>query len=254
MTIEICICARTELVEPKGESTQPDVDLFLQDNKHVAGGILHNGTAYINRQDKSNNENIKIPIKTQQLMGELQALPPIHRQALGQVNQSAGSDLTLALASFYEKEILLIPAQAKEYVDKKVIPVVKSESNGILGAGLTAVGKQNSNFMNQITIYKDSLETLRHASIDKQPKAKLILLKDRVNNAHKTLNTTFNVELKRHMPKTGRRGSVWSSAVRGAGLAKGARTNAPINLTSTQEVVKLKNLGKGIRQIQVRSA
>ncbi|KXO09211.1 hypothetical protein AKG98_1427 [Moritella sp. JT01] len=47
MTIEICICARTELVEPKGESTQQDIDLFLQDNKHVAGGILHNGTAYL---------------------------------------------------------------------------------------------------------------------------------------------------------------------------------------------------------------
>jgi hypothetical protein len=146
----------------------------------------------------------------------------------------------------YENEVLPIAAEAKELSTNKVAPFIQNESNGILGAGLTAAGKRNTDFVRQITAYKDSLESLRNASINKQPKAKLLLLQDQINRTHKTLNTTFNAELQRYMPKAGKKGTVWSSATRGAGLARGARTDAPINLTNTQEVAKLKNLGRGI--------
>ncbi|MFT5808342.1 MAG: hypothetical protein ACI9LG_002646 [Moritella dasanensis] len=249
MTVEICIASRTGLVEPKGEVTQPYIDLFLQDNKHVTGEILHNGTAYLNRQGASNNSNIKIPVKTRQLMEELQALPPIHRQALGQVNQTVGSNLTFALASFYEAEISPIVAEANQFNNAKVMPLVKNESLGVTGAGFTALGKRNSEFLKHIALYKNSLEDLRIGYLDKVPKAKQILLQNNANRIHQELNRTFNKKLNKHMPKAGKRGSVWSSATRGAGLARGARSDAPINLTNTQEVAKLKRLGQGMTLI-----
>ena len=154
----------------------------------------------------------------------------------------------LSLSSFYNNEILPLPAQGAAFARNKALPVIEKEAIGFTGAGLTAVSTRSTVFAKLITEYQQTLETLRAAYKNKLPKFQLMKLEVIANEAHQTLNQQFQSELRQYMPMgKGNKGSVWSNAQRGMGLAKGARTDAPLKLNNANEIAKLGRFSQHVK-------
>ena len=250
MAMEICISARTGMMLPCIANDQNKRDLFLKDNAHINSDILHKGTAYISRSDSSYAARTPVSPHLQQMLKQLQLLPPQSRKTISDLNAAYGSDLLLSLSSFYNNEILPLPAQGAAFARNKVLPVIKKESIGFTGAGLTAVSTRSTVFAKLITEYQQTLETLRAAYKNKLPKFQLMKLEAIANEAHQTLNQQFQSELRQYMPMgKGNKGSVWSNAQRGMGLAKGARTDAPLKLNNTNEIAKLGRFSRNVKYL-----
>lgn len=248
MTMDICISARTGMMLPCIANDQNKKSLFLKDNAHIKSDIMHKGTAYISRSDSSYASSAPVPQNMQQMLKQLQALPPQNRQTISDLNAVYGSDLLLSLSSFYNNEILPLPAQGVDYARNTALPVIKKESVGFTGAGLTAVSARSTQFAKLITEYQKTLETLHAAYKSKLPKFELMKLEAIADKAHKTLNMQFQSELRRYMPMgKGSKGSIWSNAQRGMGLARGARTDAPLKLNNTNEIAKLGRFSKSVK-------
>jgi TM2 domain-containing membrane protein YozV len=248
MAMEICISARTGMMLPCIANDQNKKNLFLKDNAHINSDIMHKGTAYISRSDSSYASSAPVPQNMQQMLKQLQALPPQNRQTISDLNAAYGSDLLLSLSSFYNNEILPLPAQGADYARNTAFPVIKKESIGFTGAGLTAVSERSTIFAKLITEYQKTLETLHAAYKNKLPKFQLMKLEAIADQANKTLNQQFQAELRRYMPMgKGSKGSIWSNAQRGMGLARGARTDAPLKLNNTNEIAKLGRFSKNVK-------
>ncbi|QUM85719.1 hypothetical protein [Moritella sp. 28] len=248
MTMDICISARTGMMLPCIANDEDKKNLFLKDNAHINSDIIHKGTAYISRSDSSHASRTPVPQHLQQMLKQLQFLPPQSRQTISDLNAAYGSDLLLSLSSFYNNEILPLPAQGVEFASNKALPVIKKESIGFMGAGLTAVDTRSTQFAKLINEYQKTLETLRAAYKNKLPKFQLMKLEAIAKEAHQTLNQHFQAELRRHMPMgKGRKGSIWSNAQRGIGLAKGAKTDAPLRLHNTNEIAKLGRFSQNVK-------
>jgi hypothetical protein len=209
---------------------------------------MHKGTAYISRSDSSYASSEPVPQTMQQMLKQLQALPPQNRQTISDLNAAYGSDLLLSLSSFYNNEILPLPMQGANFARNTAFLVIQKESIGFTGAGLTAVSARSTQFAKLIAEYQKTLETLRAAYKNKLPKFQQIKLEAIAKKAHQTLNQQFQSELRQYMPMgKGRKGSIWSNAQRGMGLARGARTDAPLKLNNTNEIAKLGRFSKNVK-------
>ncbi len=60
---------------------------------------MHKGTAYISRSDSSYASSAPVPQNMQQMLKQLQALPPQNRQTISDLNAAYGSDLLLSLSA-----------------------------------------------------------------------------------------------------------------------------------------------------------
>jgi len=173
-------------------------------------------------------------------LDSLQSLPAHSKKNISQMNEDFGTEQLEAMAEFYQHEI---------------VPLVKSESIGAVGAAATAVDSRLSEFGKAAAKYQQSLEAIRTASLARKPRHQISMLESIAKSLHKDLNAKFNTEINKFLGKikTGRRGSVLSSADRGIGLAKGARTFKPIQFNSTMAFNTLRKfesganiLGKGL--------
>ena len=150
-----------------------------------------------------------------------------------------GSDQLQALADLYQTELA---------------PMVQKESIGAIGAASTAIDTRLSNFAKAANKVKEALEKVREGSQAKLPRHKMMVLEDNVRSLTKEFNSKFQAEINKYLNRIKNKiGTVYTSAERGIGQAKGSRTIKPIQFTTTAEFKNLRAfetganiLGKGL--------
>ncbi|WDE03704.1 hypothetical protein SG34_020295 [Thalassomonas viridans] len=242
--IDICINSKTCSSLPCPSNDQEAVAAFLRDNPHISGNFIPQGTPYILRQgpvDKSRPWQELRPDLVSNF-NQLKALPAESRRNIADLNEAYGTDLLVALSEFHQAEIAPMVAEVKKYQQDTVIPFLKSDSHGLVGAAATALESRFMGFAKASIKYQQALENLYKAYRAKVRGIELVKLEQTVTSLNQELNAKFGTELNKYMgnAKASRRGTVWSSPERAKHIAQSARNIKPIDLSSTRafEIIK----------------
>ncbi|WDE13507.1 hypothetical protein [Thalassomonas haliotis] len=241
--IDICISSKTCSSLPCPPDPQA-VEAFLQDNPHISGNFIPQGTPYILRQgqlDKTRRWQELRPDLVSNF-NQLKALPGDSRRNIAALNETYGTELLVALSEFHQHEIAPMVAEVKKYQQETVTPFLESNTHGIAGAAATGLENRFMGFAKASVKYQEALENLQKAYKAKVRGIELVKLEQTAKSLHSDLISKFEVELNKYMgvAKASRRGTVWSNPERGINIAKGARNAQPIDLSSTRafEIIK----------------
>ncbi|WP_281556821.1 hypothetical protein [Thalassomonas sp. RHCl1] len=241
--IDICISSKTCSSLPCSPDPQA-VEAFLQDNPHISGNFIPQGTPYILRQgqiDKTRPwQELRPDLASN--FNQLKALPAQSRRNIAELNETYGMQFLAALSEFHQAEIAPMIAEVKKYQQDTVIPFLKSDSHGLAGAGATALETRLTGFARAAIKYQQALKNLHKAYKAKVRGIELVKLEQTVTSLNRELNTKFGAELNKYMGNAtaSRRGTVWSNPQRGINIAKSARNAKSIELSTTRsfEIIK----------------
>lgn len=228
---EVCISNCNKPLAPQDSKERT---LFLQDNRHIKTAISK-GTAFLLRNNYE--DPAWKPALNNTTINRLRTIDPREQCTIADINASLGSEMLLALASFYQHEITPLLAQLNNYA--------QHESLGWSGAAATAVESRLSSFGKAVNRHHIALNTLHQGFAAKRPKIEIMRLENAVKSTIHDLNLNFKKELNKYFPHSaGKRGTVMTSAERAIGMARGVKTYEPLNISTGAQFDKVLSFAK----------
>jgi hypothetical protein len=230
---EICISNCTKVLPTKNIKENA---LFLKDNPHIKT-IIQKGTPFILR-DNYEEPAWKLALDaTPNIMNRLQAITPSEQCTIADINASFGSDILVAMAGFHQDKLKPLLAILNNYA--------QNESYGLAGAAATAMQSRLDNFGKAVMKHQEALIKLHEGFKAKLPRADITRLENTVKSTVKALNKSFKAELAKYFPHSaGKRGTIMTNSDRAIGMAKGAKTYQPLNISSGAQFGKVLTFAK----------
>jgi hypothetical protein len=235
MTIktEVCISNCSKTLPPQNSAEK---SIFLQDNPHIKT-VIPKGTPFILRDDY-NDPAWKVALdSTPNIINRLRRIDPRAQCTIADINASFGSDMLVALSGFHHGKIKPLLIALNNYA--------QNESPGWSGAAATATQSRLDSFGKTVIKHHVALNKLHQGFAAKLPRIEITRLENTVKMTVKALNTSFQTELNKYFPHSaGRRGTIMTNADRAIGMAKGARTYQPLNISNGAQFSKVLNFSK----------
>jgi len=230
---EVCISNCTKTLPPQSSAEK---SLFLQDNPHIKT-VIPKGTPFILRDDY-NDPAWKVALdKTPKIVNRLRTIDLRAQCTIADINASFGSDMLVALSGFHEGKIKPLLMALNNYA--------QNESPGWSGAAATATQSRLDSFGKAVIKHHVALNKLHQGFAAKLPRIEITRLENTVKSTVKALNTSFQTELNKYYPHSaGRRGTIMTNADRAIGMAKGAKTYQPLNISNGAQFSKVLNFSK----------
>lgn len=230
---EICISNCTKTLPPQNSAEK---SLFLQDNPHIKT-VISKGTPFLLRDDY-NDPAEKISLdSTPNIMNRLRTIDPSTQCTIADINASFGSDMLVALSGFHEGKIKPLLVALNNYA--------QNESPGWSGAAATATESRLDSFGKAVMKHHIALNKLHQGFVANLPRIEITRLEGTVKSTIKALNESFKTELNKYFPHSaGRRGTIMTNSDRAIGMAKGAKTYQPLNITNSAQFSKVLNFSK----------
>jgi hypothetical protein len=230
---EVCISNCTKTLPPQSSAEK---SLFLQDNLHIKT-VIPKGTPFILRDDY-NDPAWKVALdKTPKIMNRLRTIDPRTQCTIADINASFGSEMLVALSGFHEGKVKPLLMALNNYA--------QNESPGWSGAAATATQSRLDSFGKAVIKHHVALNKLHQGFTAKLPRIEITRLENTVKSTVKALNTSFQTELNKYYPHSaGRRGTIMTNADRAIGMAKGAKTYQPLNISNGAQFSKVLNFSK----------
>jgi hypothetical protein len=161
----------------------------------------------------------------------MQSLPQSVKKKIALMDSIYGSENLQGLADFYQAELL---------------PMIRNESVGTVGAASTAFNTRLSSFANAANTLVEALEDVRAGAKAKLPRKNMTLLELRVRGLRKDFNHKFQVEIEKYVVRAKHKNrTAFSDTERGIYKAKSSKGIKPIQFTSTTAFQNLRAFEKG---------
>ncbi|MBD1555847.1 hypothetical protein HC752_02700 [Vibrio sp. S9_S30] len=235
MTQAIQLCfSNTSQNYPVDISDKDAVAHFRKNNPHIIGNTIPKGTPYV---VSHGNEATALEWRGKRpdlvcAFNQAQALSPQAQRNLADLSDLYGGDTLLAIANFYQDEI---------------IPIVQNESVGAIGAATTAAETRLSEFGKAANKLQTAYEKVRSAYKGKVPAKQLKMLEQIARNCQTDFQLKFQAEIQKYIVrvKAGRRGTIYTNGQLGINRAKSGKTSRPIQISTTREFNNLRALERG---------
>lgn len=248
---DLCFSNQSRASLPVNINDINQVKAFRKNNPHILGTFIPAGTPFVLTTDVA--ETIQKPRPDIACAISTAVNWPAQAQRkIATMNAHFGDEQLHGIAALYEKEIRPYVATARDMTSGPV------DSLTGLGAGATAIAAKEgrlSTFGKAIFKYQTALIDIHQAAKNKANKSTLIKLGQIAKTAHVELNEKFAREVKHFsgVVKGHKRGNIWSSAERGANIARSGRDMSRLQLTSLSGIRSIRGLeiasdiaGKGI--------
>lgn len=231
MSAQVYMCYQTSTINNRNLD-----DNFKHDNPHLSSNVIHAGVPYIFRGNSAQEPTLQM----QRDIRSLLSLPMEQRRNLASLNVQMGSDVMVAFAELFENELLPASKHLNQWAGE--------EKANLAGAGISLLWERKSQFQKLLSNYERALEDVRIGEKKKLPKLEMVKLENYARNLYEQLDTVFHQELTRLTQKVkSRRGTALTNVERGIHQAKSARTAAPIQISNSMELNRLRNLSTGLK-------
>ncbi|WP_212748091.1 hypothetical protein [Pseudoalteromonas sp. S3178] len=248
---DLCFNTKSRASLPFNASDLEQLKRFREDNPHIIGNFIPQGTPFILRSpqsgDMSDFRRSRPDIAC--ALDSTVSWPQHTKRNVSTIVNSFGDEDALAIAALYDAEISPYVDKVRKLTEIKVLGR-NFDAIAATGAAFTSLESSQtrlSSFGKAILKYQTSLIKIREASQNKQPKLELIKLGKKAKQAHFELNTEFKREMVKFKGKVkaSARGNIWSNTQRGIDIARSARDSAPLQLTSIANIQHLRKLEQG---------
>lgn len=248
VSFDLCFNTKSRASLPFNTSDLEQLKRFREDNPHIIGNFIPQGTPFILRSpqsgDMSDFRRSRPDIAC--ALDSTVSWPQHTKRNVSTIVNSFGDEDALAIAALYDAEISPYVDKVRKLTELKFLGR-NFDAIAATGAAFTSLESSQvrlSSFGKAILKYQTSLIEIRKASQNKQPKLELIKLGNRAKQAHLELNTVFKREMVKFKGKVkaSAKGNIWSSAQRGIDTARSARTSTPLKLTSLAYIQHLRRL------------
>ncbi|WP_218648491.1 MULTISPECIES: hypothetical protein [unclassified Pseudoalteromonas] len=248
---DLCFNTKSRASLPFNSNNLEQLKRFREDNPHIIGNFIPQGTPFILRTpqsgDMSDFRRSRPDIAC--ALDNTVSWPEHTKRNVSTIVNNFGDEDALAIAALYDAEISPYVDKVRGLTSQQVLGR-NLDTLTATGAALTSLESSQvrlSTFGKAILKYQTSLIEIRKASQNKQPKLELIKLGNKAKQAHLELNTVFKREMVKFKGKVkaSARGNIWSNAQRGIDTARSARSSAPLQLTSLANIQHLRKLEQG---------
>ncbi|MFU2510557.1 hypothetical protein [Pseudoalteromonas sp. ASV78] len=248
---DLCFNTKSRASLPFNSSDLDQLKRFREDNPHIIGNFIPQGTPFILRSpqsgDMSDFRRSRPDIAC--ALDNTVSWPEHTKRNVSTIVNNFGDEDALAIAALYDAEISPYVDRVRSLTSQEVLGR-NLDTLTATGAALTSLESSQvrlSTFGKAILKYQTSLIEIRKASQNKLPKLELIKLGNKAKQAHLELNTEFKREMVKFKGKVkaSARGNIWSNAQRGIDTARSARSSAPLQLTSIANIQHLRKLEQG---------